>query len=338
MTLIGRYLKAYTHHTFYNVRDFGENYITSKFPVDAAGQAERDCGVYALTVAWDVFETVKHGKGPKVTFRLDVMLDHIILVMDDTSTDRTYIVSNDQITSVDPAKLPPPVSAEVQGSPEYAARSGEGGRVKRDSGPAEARAYASVRNLPYLVSPEVFAPLGSTDKSDAAFRKDAWNIYLAKTAHATDVTKGLDAKISAINAKLPQGSHGDFENTFEAQEGMNNSLRNLDARLDGMQKLGGAGLAQAVDGELVNAAALLTLFEMIARSDKGPARERPVQVGWAGPVHPLVRFAQLIRRVQASGGTLSATFAGTRTGKPAALNATDFVDQVRGFFGTTDLP
>ena len=106
MTLIGKYLKAYTHHTTYNVRDFGENYITSKFPVNAAGQAERDCGVYALMVAWDVFETVKHGKGPEVTFKLEVMLDHIILVMDDTSTGRTYIVSNDQIKSVDPVRFP----------------------------------------------------------------------------------------------------------------------------------------------------------------------------------------------------------------------------------------
>jgi hypothetical protein len=39
--------------------------------VNAAGQAERDCGVYALMVAWDVFETVKHGNPDlEVAFRL----------------------------------------------------------------------------------------------------------------------------------------------------------------------------------------------------------------------------------------------------------------------------
>jgi Domain of unknown function (DUF4157) len=48
MTLVSKYLKAYTHHTTYNIRDFGKNYLDTNFPVNLAGQIERDCGVYAL--------------------------------------------------------------------------------------------------------------------------------------------------------------------------------------------------------------------------------------------------------------------------------------------------
>ena len=55
MALIGRYQKAYTIHTTYNVRDWGVSYLDSTMPTDLAGRVEKDCGVYALTVAWDVF-------------------------------------------------------------------------------------------------------------------------------------------------------------------------------------------------------------------------------------------------------------------------------------------
>jgi hypothetical protein len=47
-------LKAYTHHTNYDVRDFGKNSVDSTFPVSLAGQGEGDCGVYALAAAWEV--------------------------------------------------------------------------------------------------------------------------------------------------------------------------------------------------------------------------------------------------------------------------------------------
>ena len=310
MTLIGKYLKAFTHHTEFNVRDFGENYITSKFPVNVADQAERDCGVYALMVAWDVFQTVKHGKGPKVTFQLDVMLDHVILAMNDTSTHRNYIVSNDQITAVD---------------------------AGADPGEAVTKAYTGVRALPYLASPQITADLGSTEKSDQAFRDETWETYKKKTAHATQVTKDLDVRFAAMNAKLP-GGRGAIAGTFEAQEALNHALLDLDNQMDDLDKLSGSAFTEAIDHELVNAAALLTLFQMIARSDKGPAPDRPVQAASARPIHPLVRFAQLILKVQSQGGHLSSTFPGITHGKSAARNATDFVDEVRGFFGSKDLP
>ena len=49
MALIGRYLPA-TVHTSYNVRDWGKS--TGHGDADRPrGPRERDCGVYALTVA-----------------------------------------------------------------------------------------------------------------------------------------------------------------------------------------------------------------------------------------------------------------------------------------------
>jgi hypothetical protein len=62
MSLIGRYLRAYTIHTSYNIDDFGRSYLENRmrdFPIDLAGCAERDCGVYALTVAYEVYRTVR---------------------------------------------------------------------------------------------------------------------------------------------------------------------------------------------------------------------------------------------------------------------------------------
>ena len=87
MALIGRYLQAFTVHTGYNVRDWGTSYLDTEMPTDLAGRAERDCGVYALTVAWDVYQTVKRGD-PKldVTFYLVTMLEHVTLVITDKST------------------------------------------------------------------------------------------------------------------------------------------------------------------------------------------------------------------------------------------------------------
>ena len=210
--------------------------------------------------------------------------------------------------------------------------------AKGDIGEAVTKEYASVRNLDYLVSPQIEAHLGSTaGKSEAAFRSDIWTIYQDKTGHATEVTKGLDAKFAAINTRLP-GGHGAIAGTFEAQEALNNALRGLDARLDEIEKLRGTDLAQAVNAKLVEAEGLITLLNMIARSDKGPALDHPVQVASARNIHPLVRFAQLVLSVVAQGGNLTATFPGTRSGKTATLNWTDFVEQCRSYFGTKDLP
>jgi hypothetical protein len=108
MDTIGRYLKAFTVHTDYNIRDFGaQNYVqaeeTGGLPVDLAGRAERDCGVYALTVASELSQTAK-AEGLALDFQLVTTLDHAMLVIKEASG-TFYIVSNQTIT--------PPLTGDV---------------------------------------------------------------------------------------------------------------------------------------------------------------------------------------------------------------------------------
>src|SRR4029450_2434865 len=120
-------------------------------------------------VAWDVFETVKHADpGVEVTFSLRVMLDHIILVMEDKSTAQSYVVSNDRITRLGARRMRPPRRSlgEVT-SEESDYDFGNQPYIKPDPGEAVTREYASVRNLPFIVSPEIQVDLGSTRTAGA---------------------------------------------------------------------------------------------------------------------------------------------------------------------------
>jgi hypothetical protein len=108
METIGRYLKAFTVHTEYNVRDFGaKSYVQAEqageLATDLAGRAERDCGVYALTVAYELHRTAK-AAGLKIDFQLVTTLDHAMLVIREASG-TFYIVSNNTVT--------PPLTGDV---------------------------------------------------------------------------------------------------------------------------------------------------------------------------------------------------------------------------------
>jgi hypothetical protein len=119
-------------------------------PVDLAGRIERDCGVYALTVAYEVFRTARSAT-PRlpVDFRLFAMPEHVTLVIFDRSQDNYYIVNNDQIS--------PP----------------RNGDVFEDV----ARAYAPIRGVRNLVTPAMEIDLGSSSMTDAQFRSQAWQRY-----------------------------------------------------------------------------------------------------------------------------------------------------------------
>jgi hypothetical protein len=102
METIGRYLKAFTVHTEYNVRDFGaKSYVQAEqageMATDLAGRAERDCGVYALTVAYELHRTAK-AAGLRIDFQLVTTLDHAMLVIREPSG-TFYIVSNNTVTA-----------------------------------------------------------------------------------------------------------------------------------------------------------------------------------------------------------------------------------------------
>ena len=96
LRLVESYQKAFTFHTVYNIRDSGVNYLTSEFPEDLMGRVVRDCGVYALTVAYDVFQVAKD-VGLDLDFEIYVMPDHAALVIEDKSSGEHYVVNNDDI-------------------------------------------------------------------------------------------------------------------------------------------------------------------------------------------------------------------------------------------------
>jgi hypothetical protein len=295
MDLMGRTLKAYTYHTGYNVRDFGTNYVDSKMPSDLAGRLVRDCGVYALTVAQDVLETVRKGDASlKLDFTLATLLDHIMLIIEDTGSGDTYLVNNDLITQFSrhtgyaPVfKRPPGLPANVRlflEDPEP---------VPFDRDKDVGKQYAQLRNLPYLVTPVNYTRLGSTKDSAASFKNKAWAVY---------------GKTTAYMAKVPVD--------IGMLEDFSLSSKTLDDLLD--QLAPQAGNAAAIGAWLQQGwpeiQSLLVRFEQIGpkafKNIKPPAAKPAGSTDggsfrWPGSNHPLVRVALLLLHLKALGQPLT---------------------------------
>jgi hypothetical protein len=270
MTLIGKYLKAFTTHTSYNIRDFGANYLKSKFPTDLAGRVEMDCGVYALSVAWDTYQVVKQsGTKSKVTFRLVAFLDHVSLVIDDKAGGESYVVNNDNIT---------PVSAD----PEKEAQ----------------KQYGEMRGFSHLITPSYFYDLGSTKDSESKFRSGVWAQYLKGVS---EIGHKQDALVKHLKKRKGGGTAFGVQNLFSEDSTalaalvdelapFANNPDELAARLDRFILL-------ALEG-----AALLTMLtKAFAPFDK----QHQFTFHWHGTAHPLVRVALVLLRIQKLGGTLT---------------------------------
>jgi hypothetical protein len=158
MALVGQYLKSFTRHTEYNIRDFGVSYLDSEMPTDMAGRAVRDCGVYALTVAYEVYRATREGSPrPRVEFQLWSMPEHVTLVIKNHELDNHFIVNNNEVSE---SKL---------------------GTSEESILKSVARAYAATFKRGFAISPAMMATLGSTAMTDRAFRGQAWSHYLAST-------------------------------------------------------------------------------------------------------------------------------------------------------------
>jgi hypothetical protein len=120
---------------------------------------------------------------------------------------------------------------------------------------------------------------------------------------------------------------------FEAQEVLNTLLKALDASVNNLKQFRNSDeLAPRLDALMPDAAADLTLFELIARSDPGPEKKNPVQVGLGKGVHPLVRVALAVLHVQDLGGKLTFQASGSKKGKKVQLTAKDYVELVEDLF------
>ncbi len=163
MDLIGRYLRAFTVHTAYNVRDWGTSYLASEMPTDLAGRAERDCGVYAVMVAYEVYRAGRDAS-PRLnlSFELIGAPEHVMLVIMDGQS--RFLVNNNEVS---------------------------GPHADLD---AVAKAQARVRKTPFLVTPAVVVPAGSTTMGDRAFRGNLWQRFLdgGSWGLAPEQSKGPD--------------------------------------------------------------------------------------------------------------------------------------------------
>jgi hypothetical protein len=295
MSLIGRYLKAYTYHTSFNVRDFGENYLDSPMPTDLTGRLVQDCGVYALTVAWDVMQTAKKGDSSlNLTFTLATLLDHVILVIADKTSGATYFVNNELITRREPTtgyapqfqrpeRLPRTADVFLEDPPAVPPKPVD---VDEEVGAQ----YMLVRNLPYLITPTNYLQIGTTADKPADFKKAAWKRYLAATGYMSKVpvdytmiemfsvqSRALDTKVDEL---LPKAKDADAISAF-LTEGWPQIVSML-LRFDqlGMSAFKAAGPAPAGSR---NAGAFRT----------------------PGAAHPLVRVALVLVRLQHLGKTLT---------------------------------
>lgn len=95
--LMGRYLENFTTHSKFNIRDYGENYLTKDSPEDYYGRMIHDCGVYALTVAHELLRVSKAG-GLDISTRLATTTDHCMLAIIDNRKDVAFILNNDKFT------------------------------------------------------------------------------------------------------------------------------------------------------------------------------------------------------------------------------------------------
>jgi hypothetical protein len=297
MALAGRYLTAFTRHTLFNIRDIGANYINSDMSTDLAGRLVMDCGVFALDVAWDVFNAVKQNKGAEVTFTLATFLDHVTLIISDKSTGDYYLVNNNEITRIErptgfapqfrrPSNLPPSADVFLEDPvivpPQRPALEDE--VVKQ---------YASIRDLDYLVTPTNYIEVGSTADTAGTFRDAAWQRYLATTGYM---------------ARVPAN--------YLMQKWVSDNAAIFDADLDRLKE--GNADQRALETWLKGNWALVTrtwsvLVGLIQAFDKMPQPRTPpahshndVKARWTGGrPHPMVRVALLLLHFKAVGGTLS---------------------------------
>jgi hypothetical protein len=306
MSLMREYLQAFTRHTEYNIRDFGVSYLSSEFPTDLAGRAVRDCGVYALTVAYEVFRTARAARPAlNLEFRLYSVPEHVTLVIFDFDAGRHYLVNNDQVSP-----------------------SRRGGPNDPETLQSVANAYAQTFGRAFAITPMQDISLGTTRDTDAAFRQSAWRNYLVTTLWGLETPPGSDAQEV-------------YRQYYEDLANFDRGGRRLQAQLDAASIAHRATSANrqaeqltgAIDGVFPLGLALARTFDRygphartVAEGD--PARVRGVlgpgstpqglgrtlgarqylyahQPGTESSAHPIARLAGALLRLQQLGGVLT---------------------------------
>jgi hypothetical protein len=310
MGLVGRYLKAYTIHTQYNVRDWGTSYLDSTMPTDLAGRAERDCGVYALTVAWDIYQTARQGDSSlDLAFDLVTMLEHVTLIITDRKAGEFFMVNNEVVTG--PHK----------GAPDRELSA----------------AYGGVRQLPYTVGPSVPVQIGTTKDLPRTFHDQAWTRYKAavdwglapRIPPAVERLKSTNpAEYARLTGQLQKERYDQF---YRDQQAFSENAEAMDRVVDAMGAVAGdrQKLGDAIDRRIDAAGIMIVAFVNLGPKAGVIAGSRETQAilprtanylytlpaGRAS--HPLARFAMAILRLH-------------QLGRPATQQETDYLVRVDG--------
>jgi hypothetical protein len=201
MAYIRRYLRFFTAHTSWNIRDSGVSYLDSEFPTDLEGRVMKDCGVYAVTTAYEIFRTVqKSGAKDKVGFQLYHTLEHAMLVINDYENKRYYALSNDEIQ----------------------------GPKTGDPLEAIAGAYSGTLQRENFVAPAARTEELTTDLSDAQFRKRIWENYTtgADLQLVPDEPAGPDDKRDLVERR-----EAAYDRYHRGAEGFERDSQALDGRM-----------------------------------------------------------------------------------------------------------
>jgi len=89
---IGRYLRAFTMHTEYNVPETFEHPLTADFPRSTTQQALMDCGIYAMRTAYELSEIRTTAS---LEFHYVLIPNHVYLAVLDRGHDFGWALSND---------------------------------------------------------------------------------------------------------------------------------------------------------------------------------------------------------------------------------------------------
>jgi hypothetical protein len=298
LRLMQRYLRFFTTHTGYDVRDFGVSYLASEFPADLLGRLVRDCGVYALKVAFEVFRTAR-GATPRlaVSFQIYHSLEHTMLVIMDTAATEHYVVSNNEIIG--------PRTGDPAGT--------------------VARAYGDLMRRPESISIGARTQPLTTAMTETQFRSEIWARYRAGT-HMT-----LDTRRRDPADTRPQGQrheetftqyYADIARFGRASAAAATTLDTLTTALSGRPRAEHAGLVTAqltlltAAGDTMRAVARMWPLDQVATPPMVGIRQgapnRPVErvplLASAGTgSHPAVRVAKALLYAQSLGIALSPT-------------------------------
>ncbi len=292
MTRIQRYLENYTFHTEYDIRDFGRSYLSTDFPTDLIGRVARDCGVYAVTVAYEVYRVARHAS-LDINFRIYTSLDHVILVIIETSQNRHFVVSNDVIS----APTAGVTDAEIINS--------------------VGSSFAAIGQTRFGVTPVLHNDAGSSALGDRNFRGNLWNQF-REIGHRWGLR---DRTVTNPDTNQPESL---YDRHYRDLRTFNQRALRTVQRM-GQIEQGLAAAASAADRlallqhdfvPLANAVIsdvwplFMRLGECadIATTSRRLARRRREFVFNAGGVmHPFVRMAIMLLRFQQLGGTLAPT-------------------------------